>query len=325
MWNYMGWDNASTIATEVESPQRTYPRAMLVAVAIVALSYVLPFAAMWMTGLKADRLGDRFLGRHRRIARRTAAAHRRGARRNHQRLWHVQRSGHELFAPAAGDGAGWHVARNFCQAAEKIARPMGCDSRIGRLLGDVPGPGLRPPGDASTFFFTASACCWSLWHWSCCASANRNLPRPFRVPGGLFGAIAIGIPPMLLLGFAVFRSEHESDSGNEFLRLWHDSDCGGRGGLRGQSSVEAARMGSKPRKKLNPRPEYRTQRRKKEDREIPVLFILLATFPRTFLQRDVVCINYAAALASSAQRFYSVMRSLHAGRLPANNLSDIFR
>ena len=29
MWNYMGWDNASTIATEVERPQRTYPRAML--------------------------------------------------------------------------------------------------------------------------------------------------------------------------------------------------------------------------------------------------------------------------------------------------------
>ena len=51
MWNYMGWDNASTIATEVEKPQRTYPRAMLVAVCIVALSYVLPFAAMWMTGL----------------------------------------------------------------------------------------------------------------------------------------------------------------------------------------------------------------------------------------------------------------------------------
>src|SRR6202022_1648691 len=53
MWNYMGWDNASTIATEVERPQRTYPRAMLVAVCIVAATYVLPFAAMWITGLKA--------------------------------------------------------------------------------------------------------------------------------------------------------------------------------------------------------------------------------------------------------------------------------
>jgi amino acid transporter len=26
MWNYMGWDNASTIAQEVERPQRTYPK-----------------------------------------------------------------------------------------------------------------------------------------------------------------------------------------------------------------------------------------------------------------------------------------------------------
>ena len=36
-----------------------------------------------------------------------------------------------------------------------------------------------------------------------------ELPRPFRVPGGLFGVIAIGIPPMLLLGFSIIRSEHE--------------------------------------------------------------------------------------------------------------------
>jgi len=36
-----------------------------------------------------------------------------------------------------------------------------------------------------------------------------DLPRPFRVPGGFFGAIAIGIPPMLLLVVSVVRSEHE--------------------------------------------------------------------------------------------------------------------
>jgi len=35
------------------------------------------------------------------------------------------------------------------------------------------------------------------------------LKRPFRVPGGMFGAIAVGIPPVLLLGFAIIRSEHE--------------------------------------------------------------------------------------------------------------------
>jgi len=36
-----------------------------------------------------------------------------------------------------------------------------------------------------------------------------ELPRPFRVPGGMFGAVAVGIAPMLLLGFSVIRSEHE--------------------------------------------------------------------------------------------------------------------
>jgi amino acid transporter len=36
-----------------------------------------------------------------------------------------------------------------------------------------------------------------------------KLPRAFRVPGGMFGAIAVGIAPMLLLGFSVIRSESE--------------------------------------------------------------------------------------------------------------------
>ena len=36
-----------------------------------------------------------------------------------------------------------------------------------------------------------------------------ELARPFRVPGGMFGAVAVGIAPMLLLGFSVVRSQSE--------------------------------------------------------------------------------------------------------------------
>jgi amino acid transporter len=36
-----------------------------------------------------------------------------------------------------------------------------------------------------------------------------NLSRPFKVPGGMFGAIAIGFFPMVLLGFSIFRSDSE--------------------------------------------------------------------------------------------------------------------
>jgi amino acid transporter len=54
MWNYMGWDNATTIAREVENPQRTYPRAMLASTALVAFTYILPLAAMAFAGLSVQ-------------------------------------------------------------------------------------------------------------------------------------------------------------------------------------------------------------------------------------------------------------------------------
>jgi amino acid transporter len=54
MWNYMGWDNAATVANEVENPQRTYPRVMLLALAAIFLSYVIPLAAVWRTHIPQD-------------------------------------------------------------------------------------------------------------------------------------------------------------------------------------------------------------------------------------------------------------------------------
>ena len=58
MWNYMGWDNASTIAQEVERPQRTYPKAMIAAVVLVSATYVLPFVAVYFTGIPAATFGE---------------------------------------------------------------------------------------------------------------------------------------------------------------------------------------------------------------------------------------------------------------------------
>jgi amino acid transporter len=54
LWNYMGWDNASPVAEEVENPQRNYPRAMIAATVLVAVTYILPLAAMAMAGLSAN-------------------------------------------------------------------------------------------------------------------------------------------------------------------------------------------------------------------------------------------------------------------------------
>ena len=49
LWNYCGWDNVSTYASEVEDPQRNYPRALVASVALVVLAYVLPLIAGFKT------------------------------------------------------------------------------------------------------------------------------------------------------------------------------------------------------------------------------------------------------------------------------------
>jgi amino acid transporter len=54
MWNYMGWDNASTVAQEVDDPQRTYPRAMIAATVLVAITYILPLGAIALAGIPVN-------------------------------------------------------------------------------------------------------------------------------------------------------------------------------------------------------------------------------------------------------------------------------
>jgi amino acid transporter len=56
MWNYMGWDNASTVAREVDEPRRNYPRAMLWSAMLVTVSYVIPLAAMAWAGVPVGSL-----------------------------------------------------------------------------------------------------------------------------------------------------------------------------------------------------------------------------------------------------------------------------
>ncbi|EAZ27096.1 hypothetical protein OsJ_11027 [Oryza sativa Japonica Group] len=63
-WNLNYWDSASTMAGEVERPERTFPRALAVAVVLIAVSYLLPLMAAvgatdappeaWENGYLAD-------------------------------------------------------------------------------------------------------------------------------------------------------------------------------------------------------------------------------------------------------------------------------
>lgn len=59
MWNYLGWDNLSTVSGEIKNPQRSIPRALWFAIPLVTLVYFVPTAlalpsspdaAQWVDG-----------------------------------------------------------------------------------------------------------------------------------------------------------------------------------------------------------------------------------------------------------------------------------
>ncbi|RHY34879.1 hypothetical protein DYB32_002407 [Aphanomyces invadans] len=45
-WNYSGFDAAGAYAGEIADPKRTYPRAMVLTVVLIALTYLIPFVAI---------------------------------------------------------------------------------------------------------------------------------------------------------------------------------------------------------------------------------------------------------------------------------------
>jgi amino acid transporter len=207
MWNYMGWDNASTIATEVERPQRTYPRAMLVTVAIVALSYILPVAAVWMTGLHssawetgswadiAGLLGGPLL----RVAlvlggMISAFGMFNALVMSYSRLpLAMAQDGMlpSIFARLNRRRAPW-VAIVSCAIGWALCLGLGFE----RLVTID----ILVYGTSLALEFVALVVL---------RIREPELPRAFRVPGGMPGAFAVGIAPMLLLVFSIVRSENE--------------------------------------------------------------------------------------------------------------------
>jgi amino acid transporter len=208
MWNYMGWDNLSTIAGEVDRPQRTYPLAMFFSLALVTASYVLPVAAgahfhldlsIWTAGgwVDAGRLiGGEWLA----IA--VAAAGAIGAlgtfaalMLSFTRLPSVMAG--DGFLPAifsrhnARTGAPW-VAIVACAAAWALCLPLGF---VKILILDVLLTGLSILLEFGALIALRIK--------------EPNLARPYRVPGGLAGVIAISIPPLCLMILGLFRNYSE--------------------------------------------------------------------------------------------------------------------
>ncbi len=215
MWNYMGWDNASTIAREVERPQKTYPKAMMVAVALVALSYVLPFAAVYLTGVPsalfggdgswaavAGAIGGKFLGFE----------------------WL------RFLIILGGMMSAFGMFNALVMSYSRLPLAMAHDGMLPKFFGKVSAR-TQTPGVAILF----CAACWAV----CLGLGFRRLvtldimlygislmlefvtlvalrirepelKRGFRVPGGMAGAILAGVFPLALLSLAMVESNRET-------------------------------------------------------------------------------------------------------------------
>jgi amino acid transporter len=211
LWNYMGWDNASTVAQEVQEPQKNYPRAMLIAAGLVALTYVLPLAAVAMAGIPAEEFST---GAWADAARQVvgpwlALCVVLGGTINGFGMFNALMMSYtrvpyalaeegmlpKVVARRTQTGVPW-VSVVLCSVAWALALGMSFE----RLISID----LVLYGAALMLEFVALVVL---------RVKEPGLVRPFKVPGGLWGVVAVGVGPTLLIGWALWAARGERVAG----------------------------------------------------------------------------------------------------------------
>src|SRR6266567_3270927 len=207
MWNYMGWDNASTVANEVENPQKTYPKVMMVTLAAIFLSYVIPVLAVWHLHVQADVWST---GSWASIAALVVAP------------W----LGAALVAAAMISEFG--TFNSLVMSYSRLPVAMAEDGHLPKfftrklkngapwvailVLGLAWGASLGLPFDKlimlDILLYGASLVLEFLALITL-RIREPNLPRPFRVPGGMLGAVMVGVGPTALLVVALVKNRGE--------------------------------------------------------------------------------------------------------------------
>jgi amino acid transporter len=215
MWNYMGWDNASTIAQEVERPQRTYPRAMIAAVVLVSLTYILPFVAVYFTGIPASSFAED--GSWAAIAGQLG-----GKVMGFEWL--------RFMVTVGGMMSAFGMFNALVMSYSRLPLAMAKDGMMPKVFGKV-----TKANETPWVAIVVLASCWAL----CLGLGFQRLVtldimlygaalmlefvtlvvlrvrepklrRTFRVPGGMAGAVTCGIFPLALLLLSLVESGHET-------------------------------------------------------------------------------------------------------------------
>jgi amino acid transporter len=194
MWSYMGWDNASTFARDVHRPRRTYPLAMGAAIVLVTLTYVLPVLGMRSAGLEAKdawpqaalKLGGHGLEVAILLGGMLSAA----ATFNALTLSYSR-----LPMALAGDG---YLPVSF---KKQTACVLACAVAYSACLTF----GFKSLVQLDVLIYGLSL----VLEFAALVALRIKEPtlrRPFRIPGGVWTAALLGVPPTVLLAAAFVMS-----------------------------------------------------------------------------------------------------------------------
>ena len=208
MWNYMGFDNASTVAAEVERPQRTYPLAMGLTVLLIAATYIAPVAAaahagvdpaQWTTGswaTAAQAMGGRALGLGVVIGGMLCGAGMLNA---------LVLSYSRVPMAMAEDG---YLPRALARRDQKTGAPRWSIVVCALAWCLALGLGFERLVELDVLLYGFSLLL-EFVSLAVLRVKEPELARGFRVPGGTVGAALIGVPPMALLGVALWKTVAE--------------------------------------------------------------------------------------------------------------------
>ena len=223
MWNYMGWDNVSTIAGEVDRPQRTYPLAMLISVLLVAATYVIPVAAVSRSGIAPESWDT---GSWVDVGKTVGAAH--GFRLG---------QGLAIAITAGGMISAFSMFNALILSYSRVPLAMAADGFLPKVMG------MRSRR-TGTPWVAVIVCAIG---WGMCLKLGFEnlllldtllyglslvlefaalvalrvrepaLARPYRVPGGLIGCILISLGPIPLMAVTFYQKLGEDTARMELI------------------------------------------------------------------------------------------------------------
>jgi amino acid transporter len=197
LWNTSGWDNAGCCAGEVKEPERSYPRAMAVTVMLVTLVYLLPIAvgtsavtdwSAWREGYfpkVATQIGGNWLGTWITLAGLVSAAGMLNAL--------LCTSARVPFAMAVRRMLPQPLATLHLRYATPWASILVNSAGMAVLI-----PFSFQELIEVDMFLYAAALILEFAALIWLRIKRPDMVRPYRVPFGIPGAIAISIPPVLL-------------------------------------------------------------------------------------------------------------------------------